>query len=176
MLISQSAVPIQTFTDICYAWSYFENIDADCILEVCNTAFFSYFRQRQCQYGIENASKNAPVQTNQPTGVGRFQASPSQSQVLRSGRPSGIPVKTSSNCSSLKQGKVNQLRQQEGARGSTAKCVNYAVVSQVSAFKQFPEKYAIYDSKCHVIVKRKNCMPDCGKLGFRFYILCLCLE
>jgi hypothetical protein len=87
---------------------------------------FSYVRQRQCQYGIENSSKTAPVRTLQPTSVSRFPASPG----LRSGRPSGIPVKTTSN-SCLRQVKVTQLKQQEGTRGTAAKSLNYMVVSLI---------------------------------------------
>jgi hypothetical protein len=112
------------------------------ILEVGNTEhLFFYVRQRQCQYSAENTNRNALVQTHQPAGISRFQASPIQSQILRNGRPSGIPIKTPPN-NHLRQGKVNQPRQQEGSRGSTAKSLNYVVVSQVSIYRQFLEKRA----------------------------------
>jgi hypothetical protein len=86
---------------------------------------FLYIRLRQCQYSCQNTSKTSSVR---PTCVSRFQASPVQSPGLRSGRPSGIPVKTTANSSS-KQAKVTQPKQQEGATETVVKPLNYMVVS-----------------------------------------------
>jgi hypothetical protein len=91
---------------------------------------FHYIRLRQCQYSCQNTSKTAPVR---PTSVSRFQASPVQSPGLRSGRPSGIPVKTTANTSS-RQAKVTQPKQQEGA---AVKSLNYMVVSMITNFMKW---------------------------------------
>ena len=91
-------------------------------------SLFFYVRQRQCQYGIENATKNVPATTHQPTGISRLQSSRVQSHVSRSARPSGIPVKTAPN-NSLRQAKVNQPTQHEGVGEGTSKSLNNMVVS-----------------------------------------------
>ncbi|XP_023720019.1 uncharacterized protein LOC111871273 isoform X3 [Cryptotermes secundus] len=100
-----------------------EENDED-MLAACINVGMQNSRLRQCQYSCQNTSKTAPVR---PTNVSRFQASPVQSPGLRSGRPSGIPVKTTANSSS-RQAKVMQLKQQEGATGTVVKPLNYMVV------------------------------------------------
>ncbi|XP_069674956.1 adenomatous polyposis coli protein-like isoform X2 [Periplaneta americana] len=101
-----------------------EENDED-MLAACINIGMQNSRQRQCQYNIGSANKNAQVRSNQPAASSRFQAS--SSQPSRSGRPSGIPVKTTPN-NNLKQGKPNQPKQQEGSRGSTTKSMNYMEV------------------------------------------------
>jgi hypothetical protein len=98
---------------------------------------FFWVRQRQCQYSIENATKNVPATTHQPTSISRLQSSRVQSHVSRSGRPSGIPVKTAAN-NSLRQGKVNQPTQHEGVGEGTSKSLNNMVVSDAMSLKIVP--------------------------------------
>jgi hypothetical protein len=57
--------------------------------------------------------------------------------MLRSGRPSGIPVKTAPN-NSLRQGKVNQPAQHEGVGEGTSKSLNNMVVSETTSLKSVP--------------------------------------
>jgi hypothetical protein len=98
---------------------------------------FFCVRQRQCQYGIENATKNVPATTHQPTGISRLQTSRVHSHMSRSGRPSGIPVKTAPN-NSLRQAKVNQPTQHEGAGEGTSESLNNMVVSDATSLKIVP--------------------------------------
>jgi len=108
------------------------------ILEICITEnLFFCVRQRQCQYSIENATKNVPATTHQPAGISRLQSPRVQSHVLRSGRPSGIPVKTAAN-NSLRQAKVNQPTQHEGVGEGTSKSLNNMVVSDATSLKIVP--------------------------------------
>lgn len=95
---------------------------------------FFCVRQRQCQYGIENATKNVPATTHQPTGISRLQSSRVQSHMSRSGRPSGIPVKTAAN-NSLRPAKGNQPTQNEGVGEDTSKSLNNMVVSDATCLK-----------------------------------------
>jgi hypothetical protein len=57
--------------------------------------------------------------------------------MLRSGRPSGIPVKTVPN-NSLRQAKVNQPTQHEGVGEGTSKSLNNMVVSDATSLKIVP--------------------------------------
>ena len=98
---------------------------------------FVCVRQRQSQYSIESATKNVPATTHQPTGISRLQSSRVQSHMSRSGRPSGIPVKTAPN-NSLRQGKVNQPAQLEGAAEGTSKSLNNMVVSDATSLQILP--------------------------------------
>jgi hypothetical protein len=108
------------------------------VREICvNENLFFCVRQRQCQYSIDNATKNVPATTHQPTGISRLQASRAQSHVPRSGRPSGIPVKTASN-NSLRPGKVNQPTQNEGVGEGTSKSLNNMVVSEALSLMSVP--------------------------------------
>jgi hypothetical protein len=92
------------------------------MVEVDNIeGLFSYVRLRQCQY----TSNNAAVR---PASASRCQALPVQSPGLHGGRPSGIPVKTTTN-SNFRQAKPTQLKRQEGAPGTAVKPLNYMVVS-----------------------------------------------
>jgi hypothetical protein len=91
-------------------------------------------RQRQCQYSIENATRNVPATTQQTTGISRLQSSRVQSHVSRGGRPSGIPVKTAAN-NSLRQGKVNQPTQHETVGEVTSTSLNNMVVSDATSLK-----------------------------------------
>lgn len=101
------------------------------------TNLFFCVRQRQCQYSIENATKNVPATTHQPTGISRLQSSRVQSHMSRSGRPSGIPVKTAPN-NSLRQAKVNQPTQHEEVGEGTSKSLNNMVVSDAMSQKIVP--------------------------------------
>ncbi|GFG31955.1 hypothetical protein Cfor_01866 [Coptotermes formosanus] len=103
-----------------------EENDED-MLAACINIGMQNSRQRQCQYSIENANKNVQVKTHQAAGISRLQTSRVQSHTLRSGRPSGIPVKTPPN-NSLRQEKLNQPTQQEGVGEGTSKSLNSMVV------------------------------------------------
>jgi len=98
---------------------------------------FFCVRQRQCQYSIENATKNVPATTHQPAGISRLQSSRVQSHMSRSGRPSGIPVKTAPN-NSLRQAKVSQSTQHEEVGEGTSKSLNNMVVSDAMSLKIVP--------------------------------------
>ncbi|PSN58422.1 hypothetical protein C0J52_02807 [Blattella germanica] len=87
----------------------------------CNDVIFRVDRQRQCQYN-KNA---AAVRTHQPVGGSRFQTTPAQPSSSRTGRPSGIPVKTVPNNNMRPAAKG---KQPEGTRGTTTKTLSYVEV------------------------------------------------